>query len=87
MTAAEMFTATDARRAVALIAHAAAVDCSGMRQILNAAAESDELADLAAALAATVLDFCPALRTAAGLAALRDLAAGLAAAEVSGDAS
>lgn len=78
----EMFSVSDARRAVALIAHAAAVDRAGMKLILAEAADADELADLAAALAATVLDFCPVFRTAEGLAALRDLTAALAAAEV-----
>ncbi|MDQ1250375.1 MAG: hypothetical protein QG597_4754 [Actinomycetota bacterium] len=79
--AAEIFTATDARRAVALIAHAAAGDRAGMRLILAEAADVGELGDLAAASAATTLDFCPALRSAEGLAALRELAAALAAAE------
>lgn len=79
--AADLFTATDARRAVALIAHAAAGDPAGMRLILTEAQEADELADLAAALAATCLDFNPGLRTDEGLALLRDIAAALAAAE------
>lgn len=85
--AAEIFTATDARRAVALIAHAAAADRAGMRLILAEAADADQLGDLAAASAATTLDFCPLLRTPEGLAALRELTAALAAAEDSGAAS
>ena len=58
-----------------------------MRLILTEAADVGELGDLAAASAATTLDFCPALRTAEGLGALRELAAALAAAEDSGAAS
>lgn len=76
-----MFTATDARRAVALIAHAAAADAAGMRLILTEAVDAEEVTDLAAALAATCLDFCPQLRTPAGGALLREVAAALAAAE------
>ena len=55
-----------------------------MRLVLTEAHDADEMADLAAALAATCLDFNPGLRTAEGLSALRDIAAGLAAAEDGG---
>ena len=80
----ELFSATDCRRAVALIAHAGAGDIAGMRLVLTEAHDADEMADLAAALAATCLDFNPGLRTAEGLAALRDIAAALASAEDEG---
>lgn len=77
----DFFTATDARRAVALLAHAARGDLPGMRAILTEAADAGAGLDLAAALAATTLDLMPALRTPAGGQALADLATVLAAAE------
>jgi hypothetical protein len=79
--AADLFSVSDARRAMALIAHAAAGDVAGMRLLFTEAAEADALPDLAAATVATVLDLRPDLRTPAGLAALRELVAALAGVE------
>jgi hypothetical protein len=76
-----LFTATDGRRAAALLSHYQAGDYAGLYAILTEAHEADEACDLAAAVVALFFQFSPELMTDEGGAALRELTRSYAAAE------
>ncbi|MDH6245741.1 hypothetical protein [Mycobacterium sp. OTB74] len=75
------FTATDMRRAAALLTHYAAGDLAGVYEITRETIEADALADLAGALAAVFFQLSPELRTQDGVALLRELTRAFRAAE------
>jgi hypothetical protein len=68
-----LFTATDGRRAAALLTHYQAGDYAGLHAILAEAHEADESVDLAAAVVALFFQLSPELMTDKGGEALREL--------------
>ncbi len=64
-------TATDKRRAAALLTHCAAADVEGIRAIWDEAGESDSWPDLTAAVVALVFELFPELMSAGGVEMLR----------------
>lgn len=73
MTDPQGFTATDLRRAAALLCHLAADDYVGVRLILDEAEQDGDSPALVVAVAWTALEIAPGLRSPEGLAALREL--------------
>lgn len=79
-----LFTATDLRRAAALLTHYAARDLPGVRAILAEAHDAGGALDLAAAVVALFFHTIPGADSPEALAALREMTAAYAAAEAGG---
>jgi hypothetical protein len=76
-----LVTATDMRRAAAMLCHYQSGDQAGLLAIMTEAHNADESPDLAGAVVALFFELSPEVRTEEGSDALRELARAWAAAE------